>query len=229
MDICDLRLIPAHAGKTPLIQGRGSAEEAHPRSRGENQNVVGRPISREGSSPLTRGKRIITCHPIPLRRLIPAHAGKTKSDLSAQQIAPAHPRSRGENQGPSAMLCVYPGSSPLTRGKREIERIAEALGRLIPAHAGKTSSVAWAMSPRPAHPRSRGENAVSRVVAFFEKGSSPLTRGKHLGAVVQHERKGLIPAHAGKTAIFAFRLDWPTAHPRSRGENLMRCWLTRRR
>ena len=50
-------------------------------------------------------------------------------------------------------------------------------------------------------------------------GSSPLTRGKHLAAFPRAGKRGLIPAHAGKTsdAIRRSCLIW--AHPRSRGEN----------
>ena len=56
-DNLDVRLIPAHAGKTwPMIM-RPIASPAHPRSRGENAERF-EAISRgRGSSPLTRGKR----------------------------------------------------------------------------------------------------------------------------------------------------------------------------
>ena len=75
------RLIPAHAGKTIETYLPGAADEAHPRSRGENAPVKNAVSLATGSSPLTRGKP-----PFPplLRdglRLIPAHAGKTLPDL----------------------------------------------------------------------------------------------------------------------------------------------------
>ena len=59
------------------------------------------------------------------------------------------------------------------------------------------------------------------------EGSSPLTRGKQ--AVAQHTtyRKGLIPAHAGKTSPSNPTGTGTWAHPRSRGENvgaLGGCW-----
>ena len=70
-----------------------------------------------GSSPLTRGKRERARRGSARRRLIPAHAGKTKSTSLIQARRTAHPRSRGENNI-RANLCVSPeGSSPLTRGK----------------------------------------------------------------------------------------------------------------
>ena len=49
-------LIPAHAGKIRHEWTLGSAQTAHPRSRGENIVVFGDLPKAEGSSPLTRGK-----------------------------------------------------------------------------------------------------------------------------------------------------------------------------
>ena len=71
------------------------------------------------------------------------------------------------------------GSSPLTRGALEDWLEAEWGGRLIPAHAGSTSS--HIHEPKP------------------DTGSSPLTRGalKQCGLDGDHAR--LIPAHAGST------------------------------
>ena len=70
---------------------------------------------------------------------------------------------------------------------------------LIPAHAGKTHEVAEADKARWAHPRSRGENEVPARLDDSEGGSSPLTRGKPILAVLADRQERLIPAHAGKT------------------------------
>ena len=51
-------------------------------------------------------------------RLIPAHAGKTRSTLSWACNLTAHPRSRGENPSVIGSVDEIVGSSPLTRGKR---------------------------------------------------------------------------------------------------------------
>ena len=85
-------LIPAHAGKTPGAGSRSRASRAHPRSRGENALALSAHGSVEGSSPLTRGKRLPRTD-----GLIPAHAGKTPGTRSAWRCRTAHPRSRGEN------------------------------------------------------------------------------------------------------------------------------------
>mgnify|MGYP001748860456 CR=1 FL=1 len=91
------RLIPAHAGKTPSCVAFTARLTAHPRSRGENPVSWPTGSTRTGSSPLTRGKRALSCSLARLWRLIPAHAGKTIAVSSPDARSPAHPRSRGEN------------------------------------------------------------------------------------------------------------------------------------
>ena len=51
------------------------------------------------------------------------------------------------------------------------------------------------------------------------RGSSPLTRGKHIRVHHIHPEDGLIPAHAGKTSAVGRYPRSRAAHPRSRGEN----------
>ena len=52
-----------------------------------------------------------------------------------------------------------------------------------------------------------------------EDGSSPLTRGKLTKIIRVKATRRLIPAHAGKTPGSRAVSRYPTAHPRSRGEN----------
>ena len=236
-----LRLIPAHAGKTAGRLPRPWTRPAHPRSRGENVSSDFGSNILIGSSPLTRGKRSHAGHPQRRSRLIPAHAGKTKTRAAASLSSTAHPRSRGENLVAVGGPDIEYGSSPLTRGKRQIGLAHQLLQRLIPAHAGKTRP--WGRTPasrggsspltrgkprvggrwrsclrlipahagktKPncrrrrmtrAHPRSRGENASSMPRAREMPGSSPLTRGKPVSVDKMRGIRGLIPAHAGKTA-----------------------------
>ena len=194
------RLIPAHAGKTAR-QGRASrSPRAHPRSRGENIVVSAPIIIRQGSSPLTRGKRL-TESLLPLvHRLIPAHAGKTVLGMDYISQPWAHPRSRGENVHSRVTPHAHAGSSPLTRGKPGVESKARDLLRLIPAHAGKTSCSRCVILAGRAHPRSRGENFSLPWCCSAPYGSSPLTRGKRARRSPGPGLAGLIPAHAGKTA-----------------------------
>ncbi len=173
------RLIPAHAGKTFKHCGVPSGLRAHPRSRGENR--MGRTTSQGacGSSPLTRGKRAI-------------------SGCVARMVL-AHPRSRGENCQRSGWSFRSSGSSPLTRGKLQGGDPVRLLTRLIPAHARKTLTPGSCPSDTSAHPRSRGENRPGGKPQLSTQGSSPLTRGKRSHHGGYDKRRGLIPAHAGKT------------------------------
>ena len=192
---------------------------AHPRSRGENEGVQGYTITNPGSSPLTRGKHGTRPQTGENLGLIPAHAGKTSSWSSKERATAAHPRSRGENSNLQRTLSTVTGSSPLTRGKPILPALEPLGGGLIPAHAGKTRPSADPRDPRRAHPRSRGENDRRSRPWDGQSGSSPLTRGKHVGDLGVLVGRGLIPAHAGKTARTGHRTPTPRAHPRSRGEN----------
>ena len=125
---CELAvgLIPAHAGKTPLVRPAA--------------------LCGAGSSPLTRGKPDMDTFARRGERLIPAHAGKTATQPSPSVTITAHPRSRGENALKRGNPIRRPGSSPLTREK-PLLRLAEDFNfRLIPAHAGKTRSAIQSVS-----------------------------------------------------------------------------------
>ena len=139
----------------------------------------------------------------------------------------------------SAQASPIQGSSPLTRGKLGRCELSHVCLRLIPAHAGKTLVPASRMVIGGAHPRSRGENTRSSCSRSARAGSSPLTRGKRNCPGRRRKRQGsspltrgkpsvalaflrisgLIPAHAGKTAVRSGSGSCRPAHPRSRGEN----------
>ena len=216
----DQGLIPAHAGKTASARGCSTDEWAHPRSRGENIVTSYPTASPSGSSPLTRGKpHVCRADAISSTGSSPLTRGKRlrRSLRTSQPVA--HPRSRGENVRDQLSPILRDGSSPLTRGKLDRVRRSGALGgsspltrgkrprgqrqlrweRLIPAHAGKTGAVVVSQSRNAAHPRSRGENEVQRIITSSAAGSSPLTRGKRRDHALQRGLHRLIPAHAGKT------------------------------
>ena len=216
-------LIPAHAGKTSRTSVSPAAPRAHPRSRGENRRRLGLPTSRAGSSPLTRGKlrlrRSFSARP----GLIPAHAGKTKANTRPTRPNGAHPRSRGENVASPEFSRAPLRSSPLTRGKRASRQTTSEVTGLIPAHAGKTQEEGASVAAPRAHPRSRGENWCFNHAGETMPGSSPLTRGKQAALETVGARRGLIPAHAGKTSKSGASVRPRRAHPRSRGENIQTC------
>ena len=212
-------LIPAHAGKTCPGRSTTSASAAHPRSRGENPSSFRTESFSPGSSPLTRGKPCFRRSGRQRGRLIPAHAGKTRTQGLRSDDNEAHPRSRGENKLGRVSVSVQSGSSPLTRGKLECPGLIDHDKGLIPAHAGKTRCPFRARKRRAAHPRSRGENLEDGFDCARRLGSSPLTRGKLHVVSGSSLPSGLIPAHAGKTARRADGRNCRGAHPRSRGEN----------
>ena len=111
-------LIPAHAGKTPWTLTPPTWTTAHPRSRGENLEQSTGAIEAVGSSPLMRGKLVSLGRVGECPRLIPAHAGKTRSGVLAGFRRRDDPRSRGENKQLLVAAASQRGSSPLTRGKR---------------------------------------------------------------------------------------------------------------
>ena len=132
-----------------------------------------------GSSPLTRGIRLLSIAWFDLTRFTPAHAGNTFPGFSPISGEWVHPRSRGEYSWDTPLWMQLLGSPPLTRG---IQYLSE--GYKVEARV---------------HPRSRGEYAHYRKGCGRRKGSPPLTRG-----ILDKEKTELIsmrftPAHAGNT------------------------------
>ena len=73
------------------------------------------------------------------------------------------------------------GSSPLTRGARDVLDDAVSVHGLIPAYAGSTTPPQDSPQNKRAHPRLRGEHASDTSQREALRGSSPLTRGAPTG------------------------------------------------
>ena len=159
-------LIPAHAGKTWWGRSSLACSRAHPRSRGENERRVKMSAATLGSSPLTRGKPLTRPLSPARQGLIPAHAGKTCSRRRRGWSRGAHPRSRGENWVWACPTRWTRGSSPLTRGKQERERVQPLADGLIPAHTEKTRPATCRALDIRAHPRSRRENTPRLIFSI---------------------------------------------------------------
>ena len=155
---------------------------------------------------LTRGALGVGKSTIFDNGLIPAHAGSTMRHPPPMTPLWAHPRSRGEHH--------------LIIGKPQLQQ------GLIPAHAGSTYS--WPLESRSvrAHPRSRGEHGSAYLGGLLFRGSSPLTRGAQSPRQHWPGRGGLIPAHAGSTALSEWEHRGGWAHPRSRGEHICSSLMT---
>ena len=75
--VFDIRITPAHAGKTKTKTFRGSAGKDHPRACGENIYAERMTPAQAGSPPRMRGKLKISFANSHGSRITPAHAGKT--------------------------------------------------------------------------------------------------------------------------------------------------------
>ena len=213
------RLIPAHAGKTAEVARIARRFTAHPRACGENEAKINGTWVEPGSSPRMRGKLQKQLGKPWKNGLIPAHAGKTPGGAVSDGPDGAHPRACGENFVMTFHRLPTRGSSPRMRGKQLRLRARHLQGRLIPAHAGKTSPVASASAFSRAHPRACGENAEVLETALIIAGSSPRMRGKRSRRPRSLPAGGLIPAHAGKTRSITGSPVRTAAHPRACGEN----------
>ncbi len=171
-----------------------------------------------GSSPRTRGTepRHEAIHS--RLRLIPAHAGNRQTNLERGREVAAHPRARGEQRFSGLGNRRPAGSSPRTRGTGGVIHLVRPIGRLIPAHAGNRMVCSGSNCACPAHPRARGEQAMSVDQTANYGGSSPRTRGTAGRRRAHRPRHRLIPAHAGNRARESMYLFLTSAHPRARGE-----------
>ena len=170
-----------------------------------------------GSSPHTRGLPGTRTTHQSCMRIIPAHAGFTTSGPAGALSAADHPRTRGvyipwEIHGVSCN-----GSSPHTRGLPGTRTTHQSCMRIIPAHAGfTTSGPAGALSAAD-HPRTRGVYLTPSRTVSFRAGSSPHTRGLRAPRGRVHHLGGIIPAHAGFTVPLTSADTERTDHPRTRG------------
>ena len=90
--------------------------------------------------------------------------------------------------------------------------------RIIPALAGNTGLRTRVCRSTADHPRSRGEYNNQQRLFYRRFGSSPLSRGIQVRAMLEYHREGIIPALAGNTEIAEPTTISCTDHPRSRGE-----------
>ena len=236
----DDRFIPARAGNTAAPWASARTPTVHPRSRGEHVMLINQTNLQAGSSPLARGthpperrhredRRFIPARAgntrrrravAPLRqRFIPARAGNTTNRRILGSELPVHPRSRGEHVGVGVEVRARAGSSPLARGTQSISRRRRLRARFIPARAGNTCGPPCCTSPRPVHPRSRGEHRIVGKRKVMVVGSSPLARGTLTHVAGRHLAERFIPARAGNTGCDVQIESRGAVHPRSRGEH----------
>ena len=111
-----VRFIPAHAGNTAIEMTTLAIISVHPRTRGEHELLSACVYNYSGSSPHTRGTRVIGIKQKLLTRFIPAHAGNTFKQDAVKNWEAVHPRTRGEHSNYLSSNKHDSGSSPHTRG-----------------------------------------------------------------------------------------------------------------
>ena len=92
-----IRIIPAHAGQTVGRLAVVPASTDHPRACGANMGTHSLAAERTGSSPRMRGKLGHGLQRGRLSRIIPAHAGQTRSWSASSTTRTDHPRACGAN------------------------------------------------------------------------------------------------------------------------------------
>src|SRR5205823_848790 len=91
------------------------------------------------------------------RRFIPACAGNALPHRAASASVSVHPRVRGERAVERESLLTAAGSSPRARGTPDQVAYLIVINRFIPACAGNATIFPRKPSPKPVHPRVRGE------------------------------------------------------------------------
>ena len=175
-----------------------------------------------GSSPLTRGGLSGRGVHSVLCGLIPAYAGRTRSNTASLISCWAHPRLRGADADDDSEPKRGVGSSPLTRGGLPRSAPVRWPCGLIPAYAGRTPPPIQTGGQHTAHPRLRGADGPAFIVGDDVEGSSPLTRGGPPSYYKEDGTERLIPAYAGRTPMAAVMPRERGAHPRLRGADSVR-------
>src|SRR5690606_32076383 len=114
---------------------------SHPRIRGEHQYRNHVPWLKTGSSPHTRGARLLYGAGRANVGIIPACAGSTWPGRSRHTPALDHPRVRGERSVRAEAMGSTVGSPPRARGAHDALADAVVQMRIIPACAGSTNGM----------------------------------------------------------------------------------------
>ena len=129
---------------------------------------------------------------------------------------------RGEDSVSNTVISTTHGSPPHARGRRRRRRLDRRSRGLTPACAGKTSTTRRTPRTSRAHPCMRGEDCEWLSSHLHILGSPPHARGRRRYVIVERNNLGLTPACAGKTDCPATISRRQGAHPRMRGEDLIR-------
>ena len=104
------------------------------------------------------------------------------------------------------------------RGKARHCAAVHGYRGITPAHAGKSFTSFYHCTTFWDHPRTCGEKLIPPLLGFGLTGSPPHMRGKERGSTSRQRRKGITPAHAGKSPAMSPGHITLRDHPRTCGE-----------
>ena len=210
-------IIPAHAGLTSRSPTRRQDSRDHPRACGAHSATRALAAAVSGSSPRMRGSLAGFHRSRMYTGIIPAHAGLTSRH---QVVCPAHwdhPRACGAHTSTLFGRAYMPGSSPRMRGSHPDHHAGAWHLGIIPAHAGLTNHGTGIHEQPRDHPRACGAHTPFLALRLETQGSSPRMRGSPLPVPEISDHAGIIPAHAGLTAVVnLYRMPY-WDHPRACG------------
>ncbi len=132
------RFIPAFAGTTGRRAFAEIAATVHPRVRGDHNHSTHQAMNADGSSPRSRGPPRNGYTAGSKSRFIPAFAGTTRCARTLRGRQSVHPRVRGDHRERHLPIADGIGSSPRSRGPRQLGRYQPGGNWFIPAFAGTT-------------------------------------------------------------------------------------------
>ena len=214
----EMGITPACAGKSRKKAVSAGIAQDHPRVCGEKVETDRLEHARIGSPPRMRGKG----NDCPTRGrsagITPAHAGKSDTPSIPQTRGLDHPRTCGEKLLACCLFGPASGSPPHMRGKVNSKKVFTLENRITPAHAGKRihrmpcEFLPWD------HPRTCGEKLAALRWSASILGSPPHMRGKVRRSPGRCSRRGITPAHAGKSDAAWISNPAIRDHPRTCGE-----------
>ena len=137
IDLQDIWITPAYAGKSGPCPDRVPPAGDHPRVCGEKSQSTSASPRALGSPPRMRGKGVKQSNSRIRMGITPAYAGKSKSVQGPAGSFWDHPRVCGEKSLTSTVSVWEPGSPPRMRGKVFQNFDIMRVQGITPAYAGK--------------------------------------------------------------------------------------------
>ena len=193
------RITPAHAGNSRNDGRRDRRRGDHPRTCGEQSNVLISNNCVKGSPPHMRGTAVMCACIISKHRITPAHAGNSRLRLGSPSSGKDHPRTCGEQCFTRAAVPCARGSPPHMRGTVPPCSVQTGPPGITPAHAGNSDRHRHRCCILKDHPRTCGEQKEILCPSTCTAGSPPHMRGTVQDIVSNGNAVRITPAHAGNS------------------------------